>query len=241
MIVPVLKNRAENLENLQNGFLVLINKPVDWTSFDVCKKIRNIVSVKKVGHAGTLDPFATGLLLIGVGKGTKIMSSFINSSKRYKAEIQFGIETDTFDITGEITEEKKDFELNLNQIEKALKKFSGEIKQKPPMFSAKKVNGKALYKYARQGIEIERKEETVNIFEVLVNEWKSPFLNLELHVSKGTYIRSYAHDLGRELEVPAVLKNLKRTQVGEYNLDDSFTIEQFSAFWEKVNKVEWRS
>ncbi len=240
-MVPVLKNNPKNTKNLQDGFLVLINKPVDWTSFDVCKKIRNIVSVKKVGHTGTLDPFATGLLLIGVGRGTKMMSTFVDSTKGYEAEIQFGLATDTFDITGEVTKELKDFDLSLNQIEDGLQKFSGTIKQKPPMYSAKKVQGKALYKYARKGIEIERKEQLVNIFEVLISKWEKPLLNLELHVSKGTYVRSYAHDLGLELKIPAVLKNLKRTLIDDYHLKDSFTIDQFSDFWEKVNKEEWRS
>ena len=178
---------------------------------------------------------------MSVGRGTKMMSSISNSTKKYEAEIQFGLATNTFDITGEVMKEIKDFELNVNQIEEALKKFSGKIKQKPPMYSAKKVQGKALYKYARKGIEIERKEQTVNIFEVHISKWVKPVLNLELHVSKGTYIRSYAHDLGLELKIPAVLSNLKRTMIDDYHLKDSFTIEQFSAFWEKVNKEEWRS
>jgi tRNA pseudouridine55 synthase len=240
-MIAVLKNKPEDFDSLQNGFLVLIDKPVDWTSFDVCKKIRNIVKVKKVGHAGTLDPFATGLLLIGVGKGTKLMSSFIDSSKRYEAQILFGKATDTFDITGKITNEMNDFDLGLEQIEDALKKFSGEIKQMPPMYSAKKIQGKALYKYARKGIEVDRKEQIVNIFEVYISKWQKPLLNIELHVSKGTYIRSYANDLGMELQVPAVLNKLKRTMINEYHLKDSFTIEQFATFWERVSKEEWRS
>ena len=240
-MVPVLKNISGNIDSLQNGFLVLINKPIDWTSFDICKKIRNITGIKKVGHAGTLDPFATGLLLIGVGRGTKMMYLFNDSSKRYEAEIQFGVATDTFDITGSVTGEKTSFDLNVDQIGQMLQKFSGEIKQLPPMYSAKKVKGKALYKYARKGIEIERKEQTVNIFEVQLRKWQKPILDLELHVSKGTYIRTYANDLGIELKIPAVLKNLKRTMIDDYHLQDSFTIDQFGAFWNKVSKEEWRS
>jgi len=240
-MVPVLKNNSADNENLQNGFLVLIDKPLDWTSFDVCKKIRNITGIKKVGHAGTLDPFATGLLLIGVGRGTKMMYLFNDSTKRYEAEIQFGLATDTYDITGSVTEEKKNFNLDFDQIGQALEKFSGQIQQVPPMYSAKKIKGKALYKYARKGIEIERKEQTINIFEVQIRKWQKPFLELELHVSKGTYIRSYANDLGIELEIPAVLKNLKRTMIEDYHLQDSFTIDQFGAFWNKVSKEEWRS
>lgn len=241
MIVPVLKNKPNKTENLHDGFLILIDKPAEWTSFDVCKKIRNFVSIKKVGHAGTLDPMATGLLIIGVGKGTKMMSSLVGCTKEYEAEIQFGLSTDTYDKTGRITKEVKNFKLNIDQIENGLKKFNGEIKQIPPMYSAKKVKGKALYKYARKGIEIERKEEIVNIYEVKVLNWKSPFLNLKLHVSKGTYIRSYAHNLGQELGIPAVLTNLKRTSINDYHLSESFTPDQFCTFWEKVYKEEWRS
>ena len=236
MIVPILKKGSDLSEDeLKEGFLVLIDKPVGWTSFDVCKKIRNTIKVKKVGHAGTLDPFATGLLLVGVGKGTKMMGEFSQSSKKYEAKIQFGLETDSYDITGSITNRMDDFKLEYLQIDELVKKkFTGEIEQTPPMFSAKKVKGKALYKYARKGIEIERKAVKVNILESRIDSWKTPFLEMHLHVSKGTYIRSYAYDLGRALNVPAVLKELQRTQIDEFLLEDSFTIDQFCTFWNKV-------
>jgi len=235
MTVPVLKKGSELSQiELKEGFLVLINKPVGWTSFDVCKKLRNTVNIKKVGHAGTLDPFATGLLLVGVGKGTKMMAEFIQSSKKYDALIQFGIETDSYDITGSIINKVDDFELGYPLIEKTLKKFSGEIEQIPPMFSAKKVKGKALYKYARKGIEIERKAVKVNIFKSTIESWQSPFLKMHLHVSKGTYIRSYAHDFGQSLNIPAVLKELQRTQIGDFSIEDSFTVDQFCTFWTGV-------
>ncbi|KAA3617723.1 MAG: tRNA pseudouridine(55) synthase TruB [Calditrichaeota bacterium] len=235
MIVPVLKKGSElKFSDLSNGFLVLIDKPVDWTSFDVCKKIRNTIGMKKVGHAGTLDPFATGLLLIGAGKGTKMMTEFSQASKKYEALIQFGKESDSYDITGKIVNEQEDFNLDYSQIEEVVESMSGEIEQTPPMFSAKKVKGKALYKYARQGIEIERKAVKVRIIESKINFWEKPFLKMNLHVSKGTYIRSYAHDLGKALHVPALLKELQRTQVDNFLLEDSFTIEEFCTFWEKV-------
>ena len=235
MIVPVLKKGSDlSFTDLKEGFLVLINKPVGWTSFDVCKKLRNAVKVKKVGHAGTLDPFATGLLLVGVGKGTKIMSQFSQSSKKYDALIQFGIETDSYDITGSVVNKMDDFELEYQQIVEMVERFSGEIEQTPPMFRAKKVKGKALYKYARKGIEIEREAVKVNILESIIDNWKTPLLEMRLHVSKGTYIRSYAHDLGQALNIPAVLKELQRTQVDGFLLVDSFTIDQFCTFWTKV-------
>lgn len=231
-MVPVLKKGSDlQKDDLENGFLVLIDKPEGWTSFDVCKKLRAIVKIKKVGHAGTLDPFATGLLLIGVGKGTKMMTEFIQSTKKYNALIQFGIESDSYDRTGNVVNKKDDFSLKYQQIKDKLEKFTGEIEQIPPMFSAKKVNGKALYKYARKGIEIERKAVKVNILDCTINSWETPLLDISLHVSKGTYIRSYAHDLGKALSVPALLKELQRTQVDIFQLKDSFTVDQFSTFW----------
>lgn len=235
MKVPILTNKSTPDQlNLSEGFLVLIDKPMDWTSFDVCKKIRNGVPFKKVGHAGTLDPFATGLLLVGAGKGTKEMTHFSEESKKYKAEIRFGISTDSFDRTGNIIKEEP-FNLELDDINKALKDLSGTINQIPPMFSAKKVNGKALYKYARKGIEIERKEVQIQIHDVILNKWTSPLLNISLHVSKGTYIRSYAHDLGMKLGVPATLNELQRTEIGTLKLEDSFSVEEFFEFWNKVS------
>ncbi len=234
MMVPVLKKGSDlTKDDLPEGFLVLIDKPVDWTSFDVCKKIRNTTGVKKVGHAGTLDPFATGLLLVGVGKGTKMMSMFSEASKKYNALIEFGLETDSYDITGKTVITMEEFELDHKKILEQVKNFSGEIEQTPPMFSAKKVKGKALYKYARKGIEIERKAVKVNILESIINSWERPLLRMQLHVSKGTYIRSYAHDIGQALDVPAVLKELQRTQIDNLLLEDSFSIEQFCTFWAK--------
>ncbi len=233
--MQILKQGSNlSVEELGEGFLILIDKPVGWTSFDVCKKIRNTVKIKKVGHAGTLDPFATGLLLIGVGKGTKMMSDYSQSTKKYDACIQFGFETDSYDITGTVKNKLDDFDLGLDNIKEAVAGFSGEIEQVPPMFSAKKVNGKALYKYARKGIEIERKPVRVNIIESTIESWVKPYLDMKLHVSKGTYIRSYAHDLGQALGVPATLKELRRTQVDDFSVKESFSIDAFCTYWAKV-------
>lgn len=235
MMVPVLKkNSSHKLDELQDGFIVLIDKPRDWTSFDVCKKIRNSLPYKKVGHAGTLDPFATGLLLIGVGKGTKSLQYLSATDKKYLAEIKFGVSTDSFDRTGKVTNSSEEFGLELHIIEAALKKMSGDILQLPPMFSAKKVKGKALYHYARKGIEIDRQENHVKVYNVKVESWKKPLLKINIHVSKGTYIRSYAHDLGTYLQVPAMLNQLQRTQVSDFDLKDSFLMDQFFEFWNRV-------
>ncbi|MCB0282409.1 MAG: tRNA pseudouridine(55) synthase TruB [Calditrichae bacterium] len=235
MKIPILKKDNVLLkDSLETGFLVLVNKPAGWTSFDVCRKIRNIVHIKKVGHAGTLDPFATGLMILGVGKGTKTMSDFLQSSKVYDAVIQFGFSTDTYDITGQKIAEKSEFILEQDLLCRHIKSTIGAYDQIPPMYSAKKVNGKALYKYARNGIEVERKPVTVQIFDVNLKSWEKPLLNLRMHVSKGTYIRSYAHDLGESLKVPAVLKELKRIAIGDMKIEESFTIEEFIEFWKKI-------
>jgi tRNA pseudouridine55 synthase len=142
--------------------------------------------------------------------------------------------TDTFDRTGSVVKEQINFNLDLKKIQEAVQKFTGDIKQLPPMYSAKKVKGKALYEYARQGIEIKRDNVKVTIHDVLLEDWQKPILKLKLHVSKGTYIRSYANDLGTELGIPAVLNELKRTQIGVLKVEDSFTVEKFFEFWKKV-------
>ena len=235
MKIPVLKKDSVLLQDyVETGFLVLINKPVGWTSFDVCKKIRRIANIKKVGHAGTLDPFATGLMVIGVGKGTKLLSSFLNSSKKYRAVIEFGKSTDSYDITGEITKQTDNFNLELTELSDTVKQFTGKISQVPPMYSAKKIGGKPLYKYARKGLELQREAVPVEIYKAEIKKWEKPYLELMLHVSKGTYIRSYANDLGETLNIPAVLKELERTQIDSYKLEESFRIEEFEVFWAKV-------
>ena len=174
------------------------------------------------------------IISIAVIITVKRFYKFIQSSKKYDAQIQFGIETDSYDITGSVINKMNDFELEYKQIVKMVERFSGEIEQTPPMFSAKKVKGKALYKYALKGIEIEREAVKVNILESIIDSWKTPILDIHLHVSKGTYIRSYAHDLGQALKIPAVLKELQRTQIDGFLLEDSFTIDQFCTFWTEV-------
>lgn len=234
-MVPVLKNNSNyKFDDLKDGFIILIDKPENWTSFDVCKKLRNGLPFKKVGHAGTLDPFATGLLLVGVGKGTKSMHELSTSDKKYEAEIKFGVSTDSFDRTGNVINVQKAFDLKQTRIESELNKMSGDLLQIPPMFSAKKINGKTLYKYARKGLEIERKAVPVIVYNVSLRSWKAPLLKIDIHVSKGTYIRSYAMDLGTQLQVPAVLNQLKRTMIDNYHLKDGFSIDQFFEFWNEA-------
>ncbi|MGD9898421.1 MAG: tRNA pseudouridine(55) synthase TruB [Calditrichaceae bacterium] len=234
MIQILKKNNVLTKDGLEKGFLVLINKEENWTSFDAVKKIRNYLKIRKVGHAGTLDPFATGLLILGVGQGTKMMAELSGLSKTYRALVRFGIETDTYDRTGKTVRETAADHLELNDIEKAVEKMTGNLEQVPPMYSAKKINGQPLYKLARKGIEIERKPVNITIHDARVLNWKSPLLSLDLNVSKGTYIRSYAHELGKLLEVGACLDELERTSIGQYKLEDSFTINEFIGYWKDL-------
>ncbi len=239
-MIPILKkNEALPDELSSNAFVVLINKPKGWTSFDVVNKIRHALKIKKVGHAGTLDPFATGLLIIGVGRATKQLQQFMNLDKRYRAVIQLGVETDTYDVTGEIVRKEQTDSLDKEQVILAVEEMRGEILQMPPMFSAKKINGTPLYKLARKGKQVERKAVPVTIHKAEVLSWNSPFLKLDLLVSKGTYIRSYAHDLGQRLGVGAHLFELERLQIGSYSVDHSFDINEFVDYWKtKVKRLQ---
>ncbi len=234
MMIPLVTKRTDSRDlRTLPGFLTLIDKPVGWSSFDVCKKIRHITGIKKVGHGGTLDPFATGLMTIGVGRGTKSLTEITGRDKRYRAGIRFGLATDSFDITGTITHEMPDFELSREAIAGQLETLTGKIMQLPPMFSAKKVKGRRLYASARKGIEVERPAVEVHVYRADILEWTPPLLTVDFHVSKGTYIRALAHDLGRALKVPAVLESLRRTHIGEYDLDEALTMEQFNDLWKR--------
>ncbi len=234
MIPTIKKDNPYPDITIREGCIVLIDKPMDWTSFDVCKKIRGVTKVKKVGHGGTLDPFATGLLIVAIGKGTKQLATISQTDKTYRATITFGQASDSYDRTGNITEQGPWDGLTLDKIQAALKKMSGVIEQVPPMFSAKKVNGKRLYSLARKGITIERKPVKVTISKVDVLRWEAPELELMLNVSKGTYIRSYAYDLGLALKVPALLSELRRVQMGKFSIDDSMDLDGFERFWNKM-------
>lgn len=231
-MIPVLqKTKPLRKNELGDAFALLINKEETWTSFDVVNKLRYFLKIKKVGHAGTLDPFATGLLIIGVGKATKSLAEFSSISKCYHAVIHFGIETDTMDRTGKIISEKAVYGLTSDKINQAVDTLKGDIEQIPPMYSAKKVNGKRLYELARKNKVIERKPVDVTIFDAGILRWKKPVLEMTIKVSKGTYIRSYADDLGKILGCGAHLEELERTAIGPYKLEDSFTISEFMNFW----------
>ena len=214
--------------NFAEGEVLNINKPSGWTSFDVVKKIRNLVGVKKVGHAGTLDPFATGVLVICTGKATKRINEFVETSKEYIGEIFFGIETDSYDITGQVVANYDGIKKpSLEKIKDVLTDFKGEIMQVPPMFSALKVKGKRLYHLARQGKTVEREPRKVTVHALDILDYDYPVLKVRVHCSKGTYIRSLAHDIGQRLEVGAHLKSLERTKVGDFSVDRAWNLDDF--------------
>jgi len=209
-----------------NGFLV-INKPADWTSFDVVAKIRNKLGVKKVGHTGTLDPKATGVLVLCLGKATKQAEHIMKTDKEYIAEITLGATSTTDDSEGEITKTRNSkLETQKKEIEALLPKFSGTFDQIPPQFSAKKVKGVRAYKAARAGktIRLEPSTVTVHELEVLAYEW--PTLKLRIRCGKGFYVRALARDIGEALKIGGYLSALQRTRVGSYSIDQAVTIEE---------------
>ncbi len=220
-----------------DGILV-INKSKGLTSNDIVKKVKKILNTK-VGHTGTLDPNATGVLPLLLGNATKISKYLINHDKEYEAVIKLGAKTTTADVEGEIIEEKEvnKEKLEKENMEKVLKSFVGKQQQIPPIYSAIKVNGKKLYEYARQGKEVEIKARDIEIYDLKLLKIDSENNELTINVkcSKGTYIRSLCEDIAAKLETVGYMKELNRIQVGEFNIKDSVTIEEFKANIENKN------
>ena len=208
-----------------------LRKPVGWTSFDVVKKVRSIIKEKKVGHGGTLDPFAEGVLIIGTGKDTKKLTSITSADKTYIARLCLGEITDTLDTEGQVIEAKPVPEINADDIHKVLDSFLGTSCQIPPMFSAKKVNGQRLYKLARKNIEVKREPVQINIKSIGLLDYLDHSLSFSITCSKGTYIRVLGKDIAEKLGTVGYLKSLVRMQVGPYSIDDSKTVEEFQASW----------
>lgn len=211
-----------------------INKPIGWTSFDVVKKIRNITKLKKVGHGGTLDPFADGVLIIGVGKGTKLLTDIVNEKKSYNATLFLGEETDSLDSEGEIVKRKSVPKLNEDLVIKILNSFLGRYIQKPPMFSAKKVNGVRLYKLARKKIEVERDDQNCTIYDISLKGIESNVIEFAVTCSKGTYIRVLGSDIAKKIGTVGYLTKLTRTSIGKHSLSKSLTIKNFESKWKST-------
>ena len=211
--------------------IINIDKPIDWSSFDVVKKIRNITKHKKVGHGGTLDPFASGVLIIGTETDTKTLTSISNSDKTYEAELELGRTTDTLDTEGNIVDEMQIPEIKSNILVSVLNSFLGSQKQQPPMYSAKKHKGTRLYKLARKNIEVDRKDIDININSIDLIDFKSNSIKFRVECSKGTYVRVLGKDIAEKLGTIGYLTSLKRTKVGNYLVNDSISVESFQEKW----------
>lgn len=206
-----------------------VDKPAGMTSFDVVAAIRRAGKERRVGHAGTLDPMATGVLLVAVGSATRIIEYLQEGSKVYEGVIRFGLTTTTYDIEGEITRETDPntvAALTRDQIEAALAPFRGVIQQVPPMYSALKREGRPLYELAREGIEVEREARSVEISELELLDWTPPLATVRARVSKGTYIRSLAYDLGQALGVGGTLAGLRRLAVGPFTIETAEPLDE---------------
>ena len=211
--------------------IINIDKPIDWSSFDVVKKIRNITNHKKVGHGGTLDPFASGVLIIGTEIDTKTLTSISNSDKTYEAELELGITTNTLDTEGSIVDEMQIPEIKSNILVSVLNSFLGSQRQQPPMYSAKKHKGTRLYKLARKNIEVDRKDVDININSIDLIDFCSNSIKFRVDCSKGTYVRVLGKDIAEKLGTVGYLTSLKRTKVGNYLVNDSISVESFQEKW----------
>jgi tRNA pseudouridine55 synthase len=214
-----------------------INKPQGKTSYSIVALVKRLSGEKRVGHAGTLDPAATGVLPVCLGRGTRVIEFLVDTTKIYRAEIEFGIATDTYDSSGKITRQGDPSGITKHQLESALDSFRGTIQQTPPMYSAVKHNGQPLYKLARAGIRVERRSRTAVIHRLELTSWQPPTATLEIECSKGTYIRSLAHDLGQALGCGAHLKSLIRTRCGLFDIKDAISVSQLEeafryGYWE---------
>ncbi len=211
-----------------NGIL-LVDKPQDWTSFDVAAKLKGLCKTRRIGHSGTLDPMATGLLVMFLGRATRAVPFAEEHEKRYIASLRPGLVTDTQDITGNVLE-KNDCTVTAGELEEVLRAFRGEIAQVPPMYSAIRVNGRRLYDIARRGGEVERKPRPVTIrsLELIGEDERGDFL-LDVRCSKGTYVRTLCHDIGQALGCGACLSSLRRTEVGTFRVEDAHTMDELIA------------
>lgn len=234
-----MDNFPETAEDFLDGQILLINKPLGWTSFDVVKKIKNLIRTKyslkkiKVGHAGTLDPLATGLLIVCTGKFTKLISKIQGQEKTYTGTITLGGTTPSYDLETEVDNNYETAHITEELIKESTTQFIGEIDQKPPIFSALKKGGERLYEKARRGETIEIESRKVTVREFTITSIENLEVNFEIKCSKGTYIRSIAHDFGAALNSGGHLSKLCRTSIGEYQLSEAIDVETFKKLLNK--------
>ena len=220
-----------------DGILV-VDKPPGITSMEVVRQVKRLTRVRRVGHGGTLDPGATGVLPVCFGQATRLMEYLIEGTKIYRARVRLGISTDTYDLSGTITQERDPSQVTREQAERELTPFTGTILQQPPMYSALKREGKRLYQLARAGIEVERPPRKVQVLRLELMEWTSPFFVLEVECGRGVYMRSLVHDLGEALGCGAHLDSLTRLRAGPLTLGEAISLERFH---QEVEAGRWTS
>ena len=219
--------------DIKEGKVILIDKPINWTSFDVVKYIRKSLEHKfkikkiKVGHAGTLDPLATGLLIICIGKQTKNISKYQDLAKTYTGKFKLGESTPSFDAETDVNEKFEYDHITINNLKKLANEFIGNSLQKPPIFSAIKKDGKRLYNYARENKEIEIDKREIQIYDFEILDFNSPYVEFKIDCSKGTYIRTIANDFGKRLNSGSYLYELRRTKIGEFSVLNAIDINRF--------------
>ncbi|MEO8823627.1 MAG: tRNA pseudouridine(55) synthase TruB, partial [Ginsengibacter sp.] len=211
----------------EEGRVLLIDKPLEWTSFDVVRKIRNLVKIKKVGHAGTLDPLATGILIVCTGKFTKKINEYMSQEKEYTGTITLGAVTPTYDLESEPKDFKSTEEITEDLMKETTQKFTGEILQTPPIHSAIKQKGKPVYLLARKGIDVKLEPRKITIKEFEITSIEMPVVSFKVVCTTGTYIRSLANDFGAELGCGGYLSGLRRTRIGNFKVDDAMSMEEF--------------
>ncbi len=221
-----------------NGEVILIDKDEGISSFSIVHKLRKITGIKKIGHAGTLDPKATGLLILCTGKKTKEISKFQDLKKVYSGIISLGKTSPSMDLETELSEVKQTDFVNLEILNETRNLFLGKILQLPPMYSALKHKGKALYKYARKGIEVERNPREVDIFDFTIEKYIEPDVYFRITCSKGTYIRVIADDFGKKLGTGGYLKKLRREAIGQFDVESAFTIKEFEKVFNSISVDE---
>jgi len=220
-----------------NGIISVI-KPLQWTSMEVVRRIKRLTGQKKVGHAGTLDPQATGVLPICIGQATRVMEYLVDSPKTYMALVHLGVSTDSYDALGQITETKDPSYVTEQDFSTALKKYSGVFHQVPPMYSALKKDGERLYNLARAGKEVDRPPREVEIYKLKITQWDPPEVKLEIECGRGMYVRSLAYDLGIDLGCGAHLKELSRLHTGPFDISAAVSMAQVE---EECQNGTWRS
>ena len=226
------RQRAPQIDGILN-----IDKPYGITSMDVVRRIKRASRQRRVGHGGTLDPIATGVIPVCLGQATRLMEDIIGGAKTYLAGIELGAQTDTYDALGEITERGDPSGITLEDIERALERFRGDIMQVPPMYSALKRDGKRLYDLARAGVEVEREPRPVTVHDIALEGWTPPVATVRVHCGKGFYMRSLAHDLGQALGCGGHMKTLARQRLGAFTAADALSLDEAE---ERIACGEWR-